>query len=119
MGYESRAYLVALHRYGKKVIWAEDVAKIDLSKMGYGNGWRELFKRDIDYKLYADDRNTQFDTDCYGEHMKAASVDDVIKWLEKEMSKDDCWWRVKLLHGLLSSLPPEDRTAFEVVHFGY
>lgn len=40
IGYESRLYIV---KENKAVNYAEIIARFDCSKMGYGNGWREIF----------------------------------------------------------------------------
>lgn len=64
MGYESRIMIVNAHRehdeksenFGK-VYYAEIVANIRLGCMGYNNGWRELFAKEIDFELYVDSDN--------------------------------------------------------------
>ena len=122
MGYESRIYVVYPHKHeynGNAHIWAEKLACMDLAKMGYENGWRNLFKKDIEYKLYVNDTDTEFDTDMYGEHLKSCPIQEVINWLEKEMERSD-YRRLKPLYALLKAYDPEHwGNDIEVVHFGY
>lgn len=119
MAYESKVYIVDVHRNGNEITYAERIAEVRLSCMGNGNGWRELFSRDIDYTLYEDDGNTAFDEDRYGDHLKACSIETVTEWLEKEMACSD-YRRLSILYGLLKSFNPEQwGTNLEVVHFGY
>lgn len=117
MAYESKVYIVDVHRHDTYV-FAERIAEVRLCCMGYDNGWKKLFATDIDYKLFADDGNTEFDTDCYGEHMKSCPIEKVIEWLEKEMTHNE-YRRLPVLLGLLRSFSPDQWTHLEVVHFGY
>ena len=116
MAYESKVYIVEVNRHSS-FIYAELIAEVRLSNMG-NNGWRELFTTDIDYKLYMDDGNTQFDTDRYGEHLKSCSVSKVVEWLEKEMQHSN-YRRLPILYGLLKGFLPEQWKNLEVVHYGY
>lgn len=52
-----------------------------------GDGWRGLFDKPIDYKIFADDGETEFDKDKYGKRLKYAEFPAVIAWLEKEIEK--------------------------------
>lgn len=117
MGYESRVFVVNVTR-GDRYDFAEKVAEVDMSKMGYNNGWRELFTREIDYKLFMDDGNTEFDEDKYGEHLKAAPVERVLEWLKEYMKKDK-YRRLPLLYGLLKGIKEKQWDEIEVVHYGY
>ena len=55
MSYESKIYIVEINRHGKKILYAETLATMNLSCMGHNNGWQELFTKEIDYKLFMDD----------------------------------------------------------------
>ena len=118
MAYESKVYIVDVHRHERGYVYAEKIAEVNLCKMGYDSGWKELFAKDIDYMLLADDGNTEFDTDLYGEHMKSCSVNKVIEWLESEMQHNN-YRRLPILYGLLKSFDLERWSNLEVVHFGY
>ena len=100
----------------RKTQWR--IAEVRLCGMGHNNGWRELFTKDIDYKLYMDDGNTMFDTDCYGDHLKSCTIDKVAGWLEKEMQNTN-YRRLPILYGLLKGFSPEQWKNLEVVHYGY
>lgn len=116
MGYESRVYLIDVHRH-KNWVWAETIAEVRMAKM-YENAWYKLFSKDIDYTLIADDGNTSFDTDMYGEHLKSCPVGDAVAYLEERM-KTDPYRRLPLLYGLLAGINPEHWDHLELVHFGY
>ena len=120
MAYESRVYVVNVHRHqiNENVIYAEIIAVVNMSKMGYDNGWKNLFTTNIDYKLFKDDGDTEFNTDEYGEHMKSCSIDHVIKWLEERMQHDS-YRRLPVLYGLLKSFTEDSWPNIEIVHFGY
>lgn len=116
MGYESRVYLVEVHRR-PRYTYAERIAEVRMCKMNDEN-WLNLFTKPIDYKLYMDDGNTEFDTDDYGDHLMACPIADVIAYLEEKM-KVDSYRRLPLLYGLLAGINPEKWEHLEVVHFGY
>ena len=123
MGYESRIYVVVPYRQiypdGTKLIWAEKIATMDLGKMGYEDGWFALFQKDIEYKLFAEDGDTEFDTDFYGDHLRSCPIDKVIEWLEKVMEHND-YRRLRPLYGLLKGFDLDQwKEKPEVVHFGY
>ena len=120
MAYESRVYVVNVHRHPeiKCAIYAETIAVVNMCKMDYNSGWHNLFTTDIDYKLFKDDGNTEFDTDSYGQHMKSCPVEKVIEWLETQMQRDN-YRRLPVLHGLLSGFTQDAWPNIEVVHYGY
>lgn len=116
MGYESRVYLVEVHR-SLDYVYGEQIAEVRMCQMNDRN-WLNLFTRPIDYKLYMDDGNTEFDTDFYGDHLTACPITDVIAYLEKKM-KVDPYRRLGLLYGLLTGIEPKKWENLELVHFGY
>lgn len=117
MAYESKVFIVEIHRTGFYT-YAERIAEVRLSCMGYDNGWKKLFDKEIDYQLYMDDGNTLFDEDNYGEHLKSCSVDKVIGWLEQEMKHND-YRRLPILYNVLKPFTGGEWKNVEVVHFGY
>ena len=118
MSYESKIYIVEINRHGKKILYAETLATMNLSCMGHNNGWQELFTKEIDYKLFMDDGDTEFDKDRYGDHLKSCSVVKALAWVEKEMQHSD-YRRLLPLYNLLKGFHQERFGELEVVHFGY
>lgn len=116
MGYESRVYLVEVHRH-REYVYGERIAEVRMCKMNDEN-WLNLFTKPIDYKLYMDDGNTEFDTDSYGDHLTACPIADAIAYLEEKM-KTDSYRRLPLLYGLHAGINPEQWGHLELVHFGY
>ncbi|MCI8378658.1 MAG: hypothetical protein HFH72_09090 [Lachnospiraceae bacterium] len=117
MGYESRVYI--MRKSNSMGGFAEEIAKFNCRGMS-GNGWRELFSKPIDYKIFADDGNTEFDEDKYGEHLKYADFPTVIAWLEREVEKED-YRRLKPLLSLLKGFDLSQWTdgEMQIVHYGY
>lgn len=56
--------------------------------------------------------------DCYGKHIKAASVKEVVEWLEKEILVSD-YRRLKPLLSLLKGFNEAEWECLEVLHYGY
>lgn len=131
MGYESRLYIVT-KEFGIKI------ASIDMCKMGNVYNWNKLFKYKNENGLYDDfagmgiPENHQnnyinidempdviFNEDKYGDELKYANIDEVIKWCAK-YKKEINYKRINILHDFLKSLKKyinyEDLI---VVHFGY
>lgn len=129
MGYESRIMIVNAHRehdeksenFGK-VYYAEIVANIRLGCMGYNNGWRELFAKEIDFELYVDSDNETTMTDKYGETLKEGDIEAIIAWLENVAPafwEDKPYRRIAPLLGLLKGLDPKAWEELHIVHYGY
>ena len=135
MGYESKIVVIDRREHeatGKHPAWVygSEIARFDLSKMGYervdGKEFREVFSAPIDFDLYVanDDGEIHPDEywreDCYGEHCKMASVDDVLQWLEKsEVLKE--YRRAKLFYDFLRVLKEHENEYQQIVlvHYGY
>ena len=137
MGYESTVFIVERSVFpGRGNVPASVsglvIAEYDLSKVGYVNDeFFGAFKREIDYKLYlpsCDEEGREvmefLDEDCYGEHMKAASIPDLISAL-RICEQRDHYRRIPPLIALLESF---DKNAdewnngcstLEAVHYGY
>lgn len=137
MGYESKIIVVERTEHqlpnGEPWVFGSEIARFDLSKMGYesvsGKMFREIFETPIDFNLYnvryIDENEPNLDpeefrTDCYGEHCKYASLDEVLSWLSKsETSKE--YRRAKLFFAFLQNLKNSEASFSEIaiVHFGY
>ena len=121
MGYESRIFIMDRNTYkgidGNDHSWAEQIAMVNMCKMGYDSGFHELFTEPIDYKIFIDEEH-DVDEDCYGEHLKSATVQAVIDWLEKEIETDD-YRRLPVLLGLLKGFQTDRWSELQVVHYGY
>lgn len=121
MGYESRIFIMDRNENeapnGEKYTWAEKIAMVNMCKMGYDNGFHELFTEPIDYKIFIDGE-TETDVDRYGEHLKSATVQTVIDWLEKEIKTED-YRRLPVLLGLLKGFQTDRWSELQVVHYGY
>ena len=117
MEHESRLYIV---KKNKAINYAEVIARYDCSKMGYNNGWRELFNKPFESTMYAEDGNTKIEQDCYGDKLKSADFSTVIEWLEKEIKKSN-YRRLKPLLSLLKGfdLSQWGDGKMEIVHYGY
>lgn len=138
MGYESKIYIVNvlshkhtvinpdtqkpyLDKNGEPMIdngYGQIVAMIDMCKMGYDNGWRELFTKEIDYQIYAENGNESTNKDCYGEHIKSGDINAIIAWLENQIKKDN-YRRLKPLLYLLKAFNPEEWDDLQVLHYGH
>ena len=90
MSYESRLYVVRecnfsfLSDNGK--VWAEVVGMIDLSKC---YGIKEVFMKEANAYIYAEDGNTRIEKDRYDEPLTVAELDEVIKCLKKIIKETD------------------------------
>lgn len=81
MAYESRIMIVNALReknpksenFGK-VLYADIVADIYLGCMGYNNGWQELFTKEIDFELFAENDEETTKEDKYGKIMKEGNI---------------------------------------------
>lgn len=138
MGYESKIFIVdvkshnqfAIDKITNKPILDENnspviykgygqiVTMIDMRKMGYNNGWKELFTKEIDYYIFAEDGDHDTNTDCYGEHIKSGDINSIIVWLENQIKKDD-YRRLKPLLYLLKSFDLNEWKDLQVLHYGY
>lgn len=135
MGYESKIVIMDRHEYkkpnGDKWIFALEISTFDLSKMGYekanGHTFHDIFKTPIDFDLYIqnEDANNVYPAeywreDCYGEHCKYTTIENVIAWLEQSKTAKT-YRRAKLLLNCLYSFRDiqNEFTQLCVVHYGY
>lgn len=119
MGYDSRVFVVEVNQYNSIDMepYAEIIAMVNMCNMGYGNGWLELFKTPVNYGLYLNENETS-DTDKYGDHLRSATVEDVIGWLEKEVKTED-YRRLWPLLSLLRGFNRNQWKDIQIVHYGY
>ena len=126
MAYESRIFIVNRKKrtvwnplLGKDVDWVygENIADIKMSAM-HNEEFYALFDKEIDYKLFIDNPDKDTDEDYYGEHLKYASVDTVVRWLEKEITHNE-YRRLPVLLGLLKGFDQKRWDELQVVHYGY
>ena len=118
MGYESRLYVVKECDFkipsdnGK--VWGEVVGMIDLCKC---YAITEVFTREANGYIYAEDGNTRREEDMYGSPLGVASLNEVIEKL-KEIVKDTDYHRAKVALGFLKAVK-KDMPYCVVYHYGY
>ena len=128
MGYESKLFIV--DKYGIQF------ASLDMCKMGYGNGWQDLFDKPYDKGLYCNfggmeipDEYKEYypnikeipdvviKEDRYGNKLKYANAEDVYTWC-KTHKKQMNYWMVDLLESILKTCLKSGIEA-KVIHFGH
>ena len=123
MGYESRVYVIeeSPYRGVGELPWGDVIAMFDLCKMNYdlyyGKSFPSLFNKERTCEFYADDGNTLITEDYYGEEVKKADSEEVIKWLKAYFKNGNEWYRAKAFYATLLSLEKED-VAYSLYHFG-
>lgn len=120
MGYESKVYVCHKIDTGWDFNYFETIAAVDMSKMGNNNGWRELFNAPIGEEdhWFGMDFGDYVHEDCYGDIPKYAPIENVVSWLEKEMTQSD-YRRLAVLYGLLKGFHKEFWGELVVVHYGH
>lgn len=118
MGYESRVYIVNKSNYECLVengkVYASVVAMFD------GCKWpalRSAFHKETDCYIYGSDGSTKILKDCYGEALKEATIDEVIKAIEND--KGEYYRRTAPLLGLLKGFELADWNNLVVLHCGH
>lgn len=130
MGYESKVYICS--RISNEVyIYNEVIAAVDMCKMGYDNGWCDLFTNKLDGDFLGFDhdnpRNTDWEDtellDAYDKPMMYADIDTVKEWVDKQIADGDNYRRLFVLKAVLDSFDKthweSDRAKLIVVHYGY
>ena len=124
MGYESKVYVCerAEHKNdNEEIVWIynEVIAAVNMCKMGYDNGWRELFDKELTGDFLGMDCGDETITeDLYGDTLKYTEIDKVITWLENEMQKSD-YRRLAVLYNMLRGFDINQWRKLIVVHYGY
>lgn len=129
MGYESKLYFK--NKYGI------EICNIDMCKMGYDNGWRELFKTEYEKGLYVgfggmgltteqqqewgceEIPDIEIHRDRYGDTLKYCDIEDLYQWCKVHKNKMD-YSMLDLLYKITKELRKKDKYGeIVVVHFGY
>lgn len=129
MGYESKIIVVDRNQH-EDWVYGGEIARFDLSKMGYdhhnGKEFRELFTIPVDFDLNVNSSDdvvpaSFYREDCYGEICKyTEDIDEVIAWLEQSEARDP-YRRAKLFLNFLRVLKDSvsDFRQIVLVHYGY
>lgn len=125
MGYESKVYIVNVFSHNDVLLdgtirkgYGEIVAMVDMCKMGYNNGWKELFTKPIDYEIYAENGDESTGEDKYGDSIKSGDLTKIIAWLEYQIKIDD-YRRLKPLLAILKAFDPDEWKDLQILHYGY
>lgn len=121
MGYESRVYVVSRFELNHGV-YAEKITQFDLCCVGTKNYERffNAFNKEIDYQIVVDGAFT--DTDCYGAHMKSATLPDLVDAL-KACEEAEHYRRFPPIIAMLEAFSAANESDWngelEAVHYGY
>ena len=130
MGYESKVYICS-RISNNAYIYNKVIAAVDMCKMGYDTGWRNLFNKKLDGDFLGFDhdnpRNQDWENtdllDAYDEPMMYADIDTVKEWVNKQIENADDYRRLFVLKAVLDSFDKtrweSDRTKLIVAHYGY
>lgn len=119
MGYESKIYIVEKSSRSKESgekRYASVIAMFNMCKFG---AFGDIFTKETDCYIYADDGNTEILEDNYGEPLKEADIEDVIEYLENYETTNDYYRRVAPLLALLKNLDPGKWKDISVLHYGH
>ena len=95
MSYVSNLYVA--DKYGnEKANFAAIVAHVRIGNFFDYDGVaeaKELFKNPVDYDVYIDSRNKETETDCYGDSLRDASLEEVCNYINNWIAehKDESW----------------------------
>lgn len=136
MGYESRLIVVDRLEYEDMddsiCVYGDEIAQIDLSKMGAekvdGKMFFDIFSKEIDFDLpykVVGDRYEEWTTDHaayrkddYGNVCRWAAIDDVVDWLEMaDMDYRRARVALAILKGIQANASGFGQLI--VVHYGY
>lgn len=130
MGYESKVYICNRISNGAYT-YNEVIVAVDMRKMGYDSGWRDLFTKKLDGDFlgfdYDNPRNADWTDaepiDAYDEPMMYADIDTVKEWVNKQIEGGDDYRRLFVLKSVLDSFDKtqweSDRAKLIVAHYGY
>ena len=118
MSYDSRLYIVEESSFtipcdnGKR--YAHIVGMIELCSCP---NMLDIFTEDSNGYIYSDDGNTKIETDCYGNPLMVADIDDVINAL-KDVIKNEDYRRAKIAVDFLNSIK-KNMPECKVYHYGH
>lgn len=130
MGYESKVYICSRIK-NEVYIYNEVITAVDMCKMGYDTGWRDLFNKKLDGDFLGFDhdnpRNQDWEDtellDAYNEPMMYTDIDTVKEWVNKQIENGDDYRRLFVLKAVLDSFDKtqweSDRAKLIVAHYGY
>ena len=130
MGYESKVYICS-RISNNAYIYNEVIAAVDMCKMGYDTGWRELFNKKLNGDFFGFDYDNPRNQDCentelldaYDEPMMYTDIDTVKEWVNNQIENGDDYRRLFVLKAVLDSFDKtrweSDRAKLIVVHYGY
>lgn len=107
---------------GRKEIWFQVIAEIDLCKCGYNSEIHKIDRVNKDeshiwYWFGSGDGDTRVTEDCYGDKPKPVPIKDVVAALEIDAEKDD-YRRFKWALALLKSMQ-DDPEGLTVLLYGH
>lgn len=115
MGHESRVFIVEEHDITK---WSDVIAVVNMCRMT--PDFTKIFTQPVTNNFYApNDGNARVKEDAYGDEIKAADVQTVIEFLEKEVERGEKYRRINPLLSLLRGFEPEMWRNLKVYHYGY
>ena len=121
MGYESRIFITNRVEFkdGNDTVhvYAEKIADMRMCRMN--NEFRNLFDKEIDYKLFIDNGDEETQTDMYGDTMTYTNCKTVIDYLENLIANGENYRRLTILLGLLKGINEEQWDNIQIVHYGY
>ena len=125
MGYESRIYVVEKSNLkwdddnGKR--YASEKARIDMSKCYELSGILRN-KPATECYIYADDRNTHIEKDCYGMPLTETPLGEALEIVEDVIARTPYdYWMYDVLRATLQAIYDfvGDDERFVVLHYGY
>ena len=124
MSYESKIFITAPNGGD----CAEEIARLDLSRMGRetvnGEAFKDVFKRPLDEDFFIGDADREpTKEDKYGDPLKWATVDETLAWLDAAFAASEDlreYRRARLLYGVLQTLKADEETwgLLRVIHYG-
>lgn len=117
MGYESKLVVVEKYDVDGACYFGKIIAELNLC--GMPNEFfpiEETFENEISKPIFLDGKETI--KDCYGEKLRYAGVDKVLRVLYKCESREH-YRRTEMAINLLKSFTTSDWTDIAVVHYGY
>lgn len=122
MGYESKLYIVEKSNVkdnvnGKELYWGKVIATFDLCKT-YAVSDKMCKAKDTDCFIYADDGNTEIETDCYGDTLKEMTIEEAVQILEEAAAHED-YRRYAPCIALLKGFDKSKWQNVVVLHYGH